>query len=218
MAKRIIAVDLDGTLAAYDGWVNINHIGEPIKNVVEAIKGEQAAGSAVWIFTARISDPDDAVEAKNYIEVWLSRNNIQVEGITATKHKFFTEFWDDRAIQVVKNEGIFVMHPNAVDRIGKFPAPIFIPDDSTQSSLSDVHLPIFGSKESSALDSQVGGNHYKKWKIQPIEFCFANNIPFMEANVQKYVLRHADKNGIEDLRKAQHYLQLMAEMYYHEKL
>ena len=70
----------------------------------------------------------------------------------------------------------------------------------------------------SALDIQEGGDHYKKYKIQPIEFCFVNNIPVLEANAQKYILRHADKNGMGDLRKARHYLELMAEMYYGEKL
>jgi hypothetical protein len=70
----------------------------------------------------------------------------------------------------------------------------------------------------SALDIQEGGDHYKKYKIQPIEFVVANNIPVLEANAQKYILRHADKNGMGDLRKARHYLELMAEMYYGEKL
>ena len=69
-----------------------------------------------------------------------------------------------------------------------------------------------------ATEKQVGGDHYKKYKIQPIEFVVANNIPALEANAQKYILRHADKNGMGDLRKARHYLELMAEMYYGEKL
>ena len=70
----------------------------------------------------------------------------------------------------------------------------------------------------SALDIQEGGDHYKKYEIQPIEFVVKNNIPVLEANALKYVVRHADKNGMQDLRKARHYLELMAEMYYGEKL
>lgn len=65
-----------------------------------------------------------------------------------------------------------------------------------------------------ALDVQVGGDHYKKWNIQPADFCFANNIPFLEGNVVKYTVRHRDKGGLEDLRKAKHYLELIAEMEY----
>ena len=58
---------------------------------------------------------------------------------------------------------------------------------------------------------QVGGNHYKKYKIQPVEFIIKNNIGFCEGNVIKYVLRFKDKNGIADLEKAKHYLELLIE-------
>jgi hypothetical protein len=51
-------------------------------------------------------------------------------------------------------------------------------------------------------------NHYNM-EIQPIEFIVKNNIPFREANIIKYVCRHRDKDGIDDLLKAQHYLQML---------
>lgn len=59
---------------------------------------------------------------------------------------------------------------------------------------------------------QVGGKHYKDAYpfVQPLEFMSKNKIGFTKANVCKYVLRHDSKNGIEDLRKAQHYLQVIA--------
>ena len=56
---------------------------------------------------------------------------------------------------------------------------------------------------------QVGGNHYKKYKIQPVEFIVKNNIGFCEGNVIKYVLRFKDKGGIADLEKAKHYIELL---------
>ncbi len=61
------------------------------------------------------------------------------------------------------------------------------------------------------LDHQVGGDHYKKFKIQPIEFITLNQIPYIEANVIKYICRWKDKNGIEDLKKARHYLDILIE-------
>jgi len=61
----------------------------------------------------------------------------------------------------------------------------------------------------SALNEQVGGDHYKKLAIQPAEYIHANGLGFFEGNVVKYVTRWRDKNGIEDLRKAQHYLALL---------
>lgn len=66
----------------------------------------------------------------------------------------------------------------------------------------------------SALNEQVGGGHYKGYKIQPIEFFHANNIPFAEASVCKYAIRHRDKNGKADLLKAIHILQIIIELEY----
>jgi hypothetical protein len=65
---------------------------------------------------------------------------------------------------------------------------------------------------SSAFDRQVGGSHYKNMAIQPIEFIVKNKIPFLEGNVIKYVVRWSIKNGLEDLKKARHYLDLLIEM------
>lgn len=59
------------------------------------------------------------------------------------------------------------------------------------------------------LDIQVGGNHYKKFKIQPVELYNIFCIGFGEANVIKYAMRHQDKNGLQDLEKVNHYIDLM---------
>lgn len=66
----------------------------------------------------------------------------------------------------------------------------------------------------SALDKQEGGAHYKNQKIQPIQFIHANGLNFSEGSVVKYVCRHRRKNGVEDLRKAIHYLELLIELEY----
>lgn len=62
------------------------------------------------------------------------------------------------------------------------------------------------------LEKQVDGNHYKDLKIQPIEYIHANNIGYMEGNVIKYVTRWRSKNGLADLEKAKHYVELLIEM------
>jgi len=56
---------------------------------------------------------------------------------------------------------------------------------------------------------QVGGNHYKKYQIQPVEFIVKNNIGFCEGNIIKYVLRFKEKGGVQDLEKAKHYIELL---------
>lgn len=65
---------------------------------------------------------------------------------------------------------------------------------------------------SSALDVQHGGSHYKFLEIQPIEFITKNKLGFCEGNVVKYVTRWRHKGGIEDLRKAKHYIELLIEL------
>lgn len=63
----------------------------------------------------------------------------------------------------------------------------------------------------SANERQVDGDHYKT-KIQPWDFIEANNLTFIEGNIVKYVTRHRSKNGVRDLRKAQHYLEKLIEI------
>jgi hypothetical protein len=64
----------------------------------------------------------------------------------------------------------------------------------------------------SALDKQVAGNHYKDLKIQPVEFIQKNKLGFCEGNAIKYLCRWQAKNGIQDLHKAIHYIELLIEM------
>jgi hypothetical protein len=61
------------------------------------------------------------------------------------------------------------------------------------------------------LSSQVGGNHYKNLVIQPVQYITANNIPYIEGNIIKYITRWRNKNGIQDLHKVIHYTQLLIE-------
>lgn len=99
--KGWIGVDLDGTLAYYDGWKGFGHIGpvvEPIKaRVLEWI----AQGYRVKIFTARASAP----EGIEPIRKWLLASGLPELEITCQKDFNLIEVWDDRAIQVVHNTG-----------------------------------------------------------------------------------------------------------------
>jgi hypothetical protein len=70
---------------------------------------------------------------------------------------------------------------------------------------------------SEILDTQIGGSHYKRHKIQPIDFIYDNEIGFIEGNIIKYVIRHKHKNGLEDLKKALHYLQILIEKEYEDR-
>lgn len=63
-----------------------------------------------------------------------------------------------------------------------------------------------------ALDKQVAGNHYKDLPIQPVEYIHANAMGYLEGNVVKYVSRWRKKNGLADLEKAKHYIELLIEL------
>ena len=64
-----------------------------------------------------------------------------------------------------------------------------------------------------ATDTQVGGNHYQL-PIQPIEYIHKNGLGFIEGNVIKYITRHRNKNGKQDLLKAKHYIDLLIQLEY----
>ena len=63
-------------------------------------------------------------------------------------------------------------------------------------------------------DTQVGGNHYQTMKIQPAEFINKNEMKFAEGNAIKYICRHVNKGGLQDLEKAKHYIDMIIERDY----
>ncbi len=64
----------------------------------------------------------------------------------------------------------------------------------------------------SAFDKQVGGSHYSKLAIQPMEYSMANNLDACQHTAIKYITRFREKDGIRDLEKAIHTIQLLIEI------
>lgn len=103
----IIACDLDGTLAHYDEWKGVYNIGEPIPEMLAKVKAAIILGHEVIIFTARMSSKSNIENdiSRSVIEKWCEKHiGIRLD-CTATKHGYFDEFWDDRAVGIKKNEG-----------------------------------------------------------------------------------------------------------------
>ena len=69
-------------------------------------------------------------------------------------------------------------------------------------------------KVETALSTQIGGEHYKKYSIQPVEFITKNKLGFLEGCVIKRICRYEDKNGREDLEKIKHEIDLLIELKY----
>ena len=108
-----IGVDLDSTLAEFDEWRGIDHIGKPIPEMVERVKRWIEDGVTVKILTARANAP----EAIPYIKRWL----VEVAGlpeleVTNIKGHNVKEIWDDKARQVIPNTGI----PVTSDKMNAF--------------------------------------------------------------------------------------------------
>lgn len=113
MAKQIhIALDLDLTLAQYDGK-DIFHVGEPIKPMVDKVKKWLEKGYKVSIFTARVAPSGaEGVRTDKFIKnqykiitEFLLANGLPELEITAVKHSKFDFFVDDKAIPIEKNTG-----------------------------------------------------------------------------------------------------------------
>jgi hypothetical protein len=109
-----IGVDLDGTLAFYNGWKGETEIGPPVPRMVERVKGWLAEGKEVRIVTARVAhaarnldgtlhDPSAVVRA---IQAWCLEHIGQMLPVTNAKDFGMIELWDDRAVQVIPNTGI----------------------------------------------------------------------------------------------------------------
>ncbi len=96
-----IGVDLDGTLAEYNGWRGMEHVGKPIPLMMDRVRNWLDQGITVKIFTARAGIPEQVP----YIKKWLKDNGLPELDITNVKDFAMIELWDDRCIQVEINTG-----------------------------------------------------------------------------------------------------------------
>lgn len=104
--KGWIAVDLDGTLAKYNGWQGESHIGDPIPEMVARVQNWVSEGVDVRIFTARAwKGQPNLDECIKTIQIWCEKHLGYILPITAEKDYGMIELWDDRCVQVIPNTG-----------------------------------------------------------------------------------------------------------------
>jgi len=102
--KKVIAVDLDGTLARHlPGEFDREKIGKPVPEMVRKIRRALESGHEVIIFTARAAEPVNV----RPIKAWLKEHDLPDLKITHEKTPDIDEFWDDKAKGVVQNKGTF---------------------------------------------------------------------------------------------------------------
>lgn len=103
-----VGFDLDGTLAKYDGWKGVYHIGEPVDRMVIIAKLLHCLGKKVKVLTARVAPRDDGEggdKARKYVEKWCEKHLGFVPEITYHKDAFMSALFDDRAVAVEQNTG-----------------------------------------------------------------------------------------------------------------
>lgn len=102
-------------------------------------------------------------------------------------------------------------HLALVAKISSSGADVIIDDSKQGEPMLDFDLyPKEEPSNQAATNKQVGGSHYQL-PIQPIEYILANSLGYCEANVVKYVTRWRNKGGVQDLKKAIHYLEMLIE-------
>lgn len=102
-----VGVDLDGTLAYYDKWRGLFHIGEPIPIMVNKVKALLAEGYNVRIFTARVARPEEELpDIVAAVKKWCRQHIGQELEVTCRKDMGMIALYDDRCIQIEKNTGV----------------------------------------------------------------------------------------------------------------
>ena len=140
---------------------------------------------------------------------WKEWGYIDFDGVVClwSRHTLPEElpFIDDECY-TNKSDGVFVLPKDKPCDMSKW---VEIRGESLNNQYAEIE-----KVRQSAWNKQEGGSHYKNLKIQPMQYALENKLDYAQANVIKYVTRHADKNGKEDLLKAIHNIELMIEFYY----
>lgn len=173
---------------------------------------KQADGSYELVLAYR-KEGSDWIEVPEVATFYAEDSNMRVKG-----NYFFrlrSDDFNDEAIYLNNNwmrASFDVRNMTVLWQRSTQPEELPFIDDEPKS-LNDQYAEIEQVRQS-AWQKQEGGSHYKKLAIQPMEYALKNKLDYAQANVVKYVTRHADKNGKEDLLKAIHNIELMIEHYY----
>lgn len=108
IVNKWVGVDLDGTLAYYEEWIDEYHIGEPVPAMIDKVKKHLAAGDEVRIFTARIAGNRQGIspeQTTQLIQDWCEKHIGLRLPVTCIKDFGMEVLYDDRCVQIIKNTG-----------------------------------------------------------------------------------------------------------------
>lgn len=186
---------------------------KPIEKPMKEYLRKNSNGTYSYIGTVRPEHVSDfMIEIPDGATKLVSHNYVHLPIIfvkpCANGYSYYhpSGIWSDTILSDIKGRDIFW---------SRYTLPEELPfiDDEPLQSLNDQYAEIEKVRQS-AWQKQEGGSHYKNLKIQPMQYALENKLDYAQANVVKYVTRHKEKNGKEDLLKAIHNIELMIEFYY----
>lgn len=183
---------------AYDAVFIINTLLKPFHTNPDKLeKGSKSTANFYMPSTSPLSDIYE--QAATILQTY----GYFVEEVTSEKSFFNTKFritisvvFNLAILIKLKNDGRYILFDN--NKEGKPMTETAVPQAPKQQETQ------------AATNKQVGGSHYQL-PIQPIEYILANGLGYCEANVVKYVSRWRNKGGVQDLKKAIHYLEMLIE-------
>ena len=193
-------------------WKNVDIL-KPIEKPMKEYLRKNSNGTYSYIGTVRpehVSDfmieiPEGATKLVSHDYVHLPIMFVK-PCANGYSYCYPSGIWSDTILSDIKGRDVFWSrhtHPEELPFI----------DDEPLQSLNDQYAEIEKVRQS-AWQKQEGGSHYKTLKIQPMQYALENKLDYAQANVVKYVTRHKEKNGKEDLLKAIHNIELMIDFYY----
>ena len=126
------------------------------------------------------------------------------------------KIWDGYETYLVAEEDLKPYNEASATKTSNFLVRIGTPMQQLIDAAGGLPADTGKIKGDNPLDKQEGGSHYKDCKIEPVEYITANNLDFMQGNIVKYITRHKNKNGAEDIKKIKHYCDLILKLQYNE--
>lgn len=183
---------------AYDAVFIINTLLKPFhKNPEKLEKGSKSTANFDMPSTSPLSDIYEQAATILQAYGYFVEDVVSENLFFNTKFRITISVVSNLAILIkLKNDGRYILFDNIKE--GKPMTETVVPQTLKQPETN------------AATNKQVGGSHYQL-PIQPIEYILANGLGYCEANVVKYVSRWRNKGGIQDLKKAIHYLEMLIE-------
>ena len=225
VGDKVMVVNTD-YISAYDAGVRVGDIGTVIESGIDKyhVKFDGTGYDCDWFFTDNcielVEDKHDNGNGNNYILDDVDDEQPKQQFSVGDKVKVKST----STLQSINNHGVNVGDIAEIIKVRKIGngGVADLKCDKWKNdwnfTFDNIELVIDSSSTNqyNPLAVQQSGNHYKNGEIQPIEYSERNNLSMCQGNIVKYISRHKEKNGVDDLAKVVHYALLEALFVYGE--